>query len=101
MSRVLALALAAVVALAALVAGRLLAGAAEPDVPGPIVVERPAAPGQPDGGRPVPTSPTTAGPSIVPPPTIGPTAPPPDDDGSADDQPADDADGSVEGEDVG
>jgi hypothetical protein len=84
MSRVHALFVAVTVAAAAFVAGRLLAGAADPDLPEPVVVgdrgtsgadptEPRSSPSLPERGPPM-----SWDPSIVPPPTLGPTGPPPD-----------------------
>ena len=85
MSRTRALVVALAVGLLAFAAGRLLAGAAEPDLPEPIVVEEPGgvAPGQSTTTTSQPVPSTSTVPSIVPPPTVGPTSPPPGDDDDA------------------
>jgi hypothetical protein len=95
MSRVHAWAMAVVVAIAAFVAGRLLSGAPDPDLPEPVVVRDPGTSG-PDltGPWSAPATPEHAPsaswePSIVPPPTVGPTNPSGDDDTRGGDDPDD------------
>lgn len=101
MSRVYALVVAVVVAVAALVAGRLLVGAADPDLREPVVVEPPGTSGSdpmepgPSSATPQPGPPASWEPSIVPPPTVGPTSPATDDDSHSQDD-ADDVSGGSE-----
>jgi hypothetical protein len=108
MSRVHALVVAVVVAVAAFVAERLLAGAADPDLPEPVVVEGPGSsapdPTEPRSSpaTPEPRPPASWDPSIVPPPTVGRTGPPTDDDdGSLGEGDADDASGGEVGGEAG
>jgi hypothetical protein len=101
MPRARVLVVAVVVGLVAFSAGWLLASAAEPELPDPIVVEVPGndAPmlstTTPTGTPSPPMPSTTAAPSIVPPPTVGPSGPPDLGVGSDDDDT-----GSDDGEDV-
>jgi hypothetical protein len=89
MSRPQAAIVAVGVAMVALVAGWLLAGAAQPDLPEPIVVEGPS---------PVPPSSDSG---ILPPRTVGPTGPPPSADDDSTDEVSNGADDDSGGEDGG